>query len=167
MSGQTNMKNVQEFINYANKMKVSPEHFGVLTKWSWCILSSVNLRRDYLPLRKFVVGWGGGIPSAQLPSLIASCCQWWPSSVNSLRPRQNGRLFADDIFECIFLKENVWISIKISLKFVPKGLIINNIPALLQIMAWRRIGDKPLSEAMMVNLPTHICVSRPQWVNCQ
>ena len=70
---------------------------------------------------------------------------------------------ADDIFKCIFLSENVWISIKISLKFVPKGPI-NNIPALVKIMAWRRPGDKPLSEAMMVNLPTHICVSRPQWV---
>ena len=68
-----------------------------------------------------------------------------------------------DIFKCIFLNENVWISIKISLKFVPKGPI-NNIPALVQIMACRRPGDKPLSEAMMVNLPTHICISRPQWV---
>ena len=82
---------------------------------------------------------------------------------NTLRPRQHGRHFADDIFKCIFLNENVWISIKISLKFVPKGPI-NNIPALVQIMAWRRPGDKPLSEAMMVNLPTHICVTRPQWV---
>ena len=41
------------------------------------------------------------------------------------------------------------MSIKISLKFVPKGLI-NNIQALVQIMTWRRLGDKPLSEAMMV-----------------
>ena len=32
-------------------------------------------------------------------------------------------------------------------------------------MAWRRPGDKPLSEPMMVRLPTHICVARPQWVN--
>ena len=83
---------------------------------------------------------------------------------NTLRPRQNGRHFADDIFKCIFLNENVWISIEIPLKFVPKGPI-NNIPALVQIMGWRRPGDKPLSELMMVNLPTHICVFRPQWVN--
>ena len=83
---------------------------------------------------------------------------------NTLRPRQNGRYFADDILKCIFLNENVRIPIEISLKFVPKGPI-DNIPALVQIMAWRRPGDKPLSEAMMVNLPTHICVSRPQWVN--
>ena len=45
--------------------------------------------------------------------------------------------------------------IKISLKFVPKGPI-NNIPSLVQIMAWRRPGDKPLSEPMMASL-THIC----------
>ena len=35
---------------------------------------------------------------------------------------------------------------------------------LVQIMAWRRPGDKPLSEPMMVSLPTHVCVTRPQWV---
>ena len=84
--------------------------------------------------------------------------------INSLGPRQNRCHFADDIFKCIFLIENVWIPIKISLKFVPKGPI-NNIPAMAQIMAWRRPGDKPLSEPMMVTLPTHICVARPQWVN--
>ena len=69
----------------------------------------------------------------------------------------------DNIFKCIFLNANVWISIKISLKFVPKGPI-NNIPALVQIMAWRHPGDKPLSAPMMVSLPTHICIARPQWV---
>ena len=55
----------------------------------------------------------------------------------------------------------VWISINISLEFIPKGQI-NNIPSLVQIMAWRLPGDKPLSERMMVSLPTHICVTRPQ-----
>ena len=65
------------------------------------------------------------------------------------KPRQNGRHFPDDIFKCFFLNENVSIAIKISLQFVPKGPI-NNIPALVQIMAWRRPGDKPLSEAMIV-----------------
>ena len=54
-------------------------------------------------------------------------------------------------------------SINFSLKFLPKGLI-NNIPALVQIMAWRWPGHKPLSEPMMVNLLTNICVTRPQWV---
>ena len=83
---------------------------------------------------------------------------------NTLRPRQNGRHFADDTFKPIFVNENVRLLIEISLKFVPKGPI-NNIPALVQIMAWRRPGDKPLSEPMLVCLPTQICVTRPQWVN--
>ena len=64
----------------------------------------------------------------------------------------------------IFLNENIRISIKICLKFVPK-VPINNIQALVQVMAWRRPGDKPLSEPMMVCLLTHIFVTRPQWVN--
>ena len=93
---------------------------------------------------------------------ICVCPGWL--IINTLRPRENGRHFADDIFKCIFVNENLRIPITISLKFVPKGPI-NNIPALVQTMAWRRPGDKPLSEPMMVRLPTHICVTRPQWVN--
>ena len=84
--------------------------------------------------------------------------------INTLRQRQNGRHFADDIFRCIFFSESGCISMNISLKFVPKGQI-NNIPALVQIVAWCRPGDKPLSEPMIVRSPTHICVTRPQWVN--
>ena len=68
--------------------------------------------------------------------------------VNTLRPRQHGRHLADDTFKCISSNENVIISIKISLKFVPKGPM-NNIRALVQIMAWRRPVDKPLSETMI------------------
>ena len=83
---------------------------------------------------------------------------------STLRPRQNGRHFADNIFKCILLNENVWIPIKISLNFFTKGPI-NNIPSLVQIMVWRRPGAKPLSEPMMVSLLTHICVTRPEWVN--
>ena len=48
--------------------------------------------------------------------------------------------------------------------FAPRGPI-NNILALVQMMAWRRPGDKPLHEPVMVRLPTHICVNQPQWVN--
>ena len=57
----------------------------------------------------------------------------------TLSPRVNGNHFKDDVFECIFLNENLWISIKMSLKFVPKGPF-NAIPLLVQIMAWRRPG---------------------------
>ena len=86
-------------------------------------------------------------------------------SLNTLRPRQNRRHFADDIFKCIFLKENAWISLKITLK-VPK-VRINNISALVQIMSWRQPGHKPLSEQVMVSWLMHICITQPQWVNWQ
>ena len=82
----------------------------------------------------------------------------------TLRPRQNCRHFADDILKCIFLNDNVWILLKIWLKLVPK-VPMSNILAMVQIMAWRRSGDKQLSEPMMVSLLTHICVTQPQWVN--
>ena len=68
--------------------------------------------------------------------------------INSSPPGQNGHNFADDIFRCVLLNENVWISITFPLNSVPKGSI-NNIPALVQIMAWRRIDDKPFSEPML------------------
>ena len=85
------------------------------------------------------------------------------SQINTLRSRQNVRHFADDAFKRIFLNENVRISIKFSLQVFPKGPI-NNISLMVKIMAWRRPGDKPLSEPMMVRSPAHICVVRPKWV---
>ena len=80
---------------------------------------------------------------------------------NTLRPRQNGRHFPD-IFKCIFFNKNVWIS----LRFHWSLFLIFELQysRLVQIMAWCRPGGKPLSEPMVVSLPTHICVTRPQWV---
>ena len=52
------------------------------------------------------------------------------------------------MFKCIFLNEDDRIPIQIPLKFVPRCLIDNK-AALVQVMAWRRTGDKPLPEAMM------------------
>ena len=93
---------------------------------------------------------GGDIPRAAAQQiswvlLPPNCDQ----SLNTLSPRWNGRFFVDNIFTCIFLNENVWISIEISLKFAPNGPI-NTIPSLVQIMVWRPSGTKPLSEPMMV-----------------
>ena len=113
--------------------------------------------RSYLTTGDTVHVWLHFVSSTLIRSVIYIC-------VNILRPRQNGRHFADDTFKRIFLNDNVRLSIKISLNFVPNGPIIN-IPALVQIMAWRRLGDKPLSEIMLVSLLTHICVTRPQCVN--
>ena len=57
-----------------------------------------------------------------------SCTHWFMYRLllNTLRPRQYGRRFADDTFKRIVLNENIRISIKISLKFVPKDPINNN-----------------------------------------
>ena len=84
---------------------------------------------------------------------------WRDDGVNTSRPRQNCRHFADDIFKCIFLNVNVCVSLKISLDFVPE-VRIDNIPELV-----RRPGDTSLSEPMMANFLTHIYITRPQWVN--
>ena len=132
------------------------------TKFSWriptCVAHDCKIKIfiGYFWMRWVVIR--AGVYCPQLWAQLVSTC------FNTLRPRQNGRHFPDDMFKCIFLNENVLISIKISLKFVPKGPI-NNIPALVQIMAWCRPGDKPLSDPMMIILLTHICVTRPQLVN--
>ena len=84
-------------------------------------------------------------------------------ALNTLWRRQNGCHCAADIFRYIFLNENVWILINISLKFVPNGQI-DNISALDQIMAWGRPSDKSLSEPMPLSLLMHKCVTWPQWV---
>ena len=100
-----------------------------------------------------------------------ACLQWCVhlSGITGRQPltpcgRDKMAAILQTTFSDAFLwNKNVYTWIKISLKFVPKGPI-NNIPTLVQIMAWRRPGDKPLSEPMMVSLPTHICVTQPQWV---
>ena len=88
-----------------------------------------------------IIGSGiGMLPFQQQAKSYLNQC-WF--IVNTLRPRQDGRHFPDNIFKYIFLIENAWILIKIWLEFVPKSLS-DNIPALVQIMAWRRPGGKPL-----------------------
>ena len=91
---------------------------------------------------------------------------WLPCNmhnIKTLRLRQNGHHFADDIMRYIFFNENVWILIKISMKFVPE-CSVTNIPALVQIMVWHRLGDKSLSEPMVFSLLTHLWVILHQWV---
>ena len=66
-------------------------------------------------------------------------------------------------FSNAFFNGNIWILIKISLSFATK-LPIDNSQALVPIMACRWSGDKSLCESMMVRLPTHVCLIRPQWL---
>ena len=66
-------------------------------------------------------------------------------TVNSSLLDKMAANLADNIFKCIFLNENDRILIKVSLKYIPRTQI-DNTPALVQVMAWRRTGDKPLPE---------------------
>ena len=90
----------------------------------------------------------------KLNKLLPTWCKW--VAVNPLALTHWGRNKITTISQTTF-------SNAFSLKFVPK-VSINNITALVQIMAWRRPGDKPLSESMMISLLTHMCITQPQWV---
>ena len=57
-------------------------------------------------------------------------------------------ILADNNLKCIFLNENDRNPIRISLKVVPRSPMDNK-PALVHVMAWRRTGDKPLPELML------------------
>ena len=105
------------------------------------------------------------LPGAnELIKLQSRFSQQWINGFSSLKPRQHGCQFPDDIFNCIFLNANVWFSITMSLNFVPWSPI-DNIPALVQVMVWCHPGDNLLSELKSVRLPTHICVTRLGWVS--
>ena len=104
--------------------------------------------------------------------LLFSNASWVLSCVSSLSVRlthwdrdKMAAIFQTTLSrQRVFLNEIFWLFMQISLKFVPHGPI-SSIPALVPIMAWRRPGDKPLSEPMMASLLTHICIAQPQRVN--
>ena len=151
------------YLSQCSPRSLSP--YGV-TRPQWVKSNSCKIVFMWMPQNTFD-------DMSILVQVMAWCCQaglilsifigLWLGYINTLRLRQNGHHFPENTFIRIFLNEIVRISIKISLKFVPKGPI-NKIPALVQIMVWRRPGDKPLSEPMMIRLLTHICVTRPQGV---
>ena len=89
------------------------------------------------------------------PELVISsfqCLVFFTSSMHSLT-------HWEDNVKCIFLNKNIWVLLTISLKFIP-NVQINNIPALIPIMARRYTGEKPLLETMIVKLFMHICFTR-------
>ena len=131
-------------------------------KWKWILLNTQKHNLDIQSISWWNNTWAYsmGYTATAVPLKLTDITA---NLFNTLRPGQNGRHFPDDIFMWIFLNENVWISNNVSLKFVPKDPM-NNIPSLVQIMAWRQPGNKPLSELMMVTLLTPIYVTQPQWV---
>ena len=73
-------------------------------------------------------------------------------------------VLADDNLKCIFLNENDTIPIRISLKFAPRSPI-DNMPALVQAMAWRQTGGKPLPEPVLTQFTDAYMRTRGRWVN--
>ena len=74
----------------------------------------------------------------------AQSFQLWITVLTHLLLDKMATILANDIFKCIFLNENIKFFIQISLKFVPQDPIDNK-PALVQVMAWRRTGDTPIT----------------------
>ena len=113
----------------------------------------------FKPCVYVAAGWGSSIKMLQVQQQLQA-----KNKANLNQPRVSWHILTHwgrNKMAAIF---QTTISIKISLNFVPKGSI-NNIPSLVQIMAWCRPDGKPLSEPMMDRSMTHICVTRPQWVN--
>ena len=112
-------------------------------------------RRRVMVSRAWLSTWADYIANAALTHILT---HW-------------GRGELDAISQTTFLSAFCWMKmfefrIKFHWSLFPGfQLTINNIPTLVQVMAWCRPGDKPLSEPMMVSSLTHICVTRPQWVN--
>ena len=108
----------------------------------------------------------GIVATDALVTFYSSSCQWFKSVISLLTHWGRDKMAA--IYQTTFSNAFSWRKIyKFRLRFpeICSYGPINDISALVQIMAWRRPGDKPLSEPMVVNLLTHICVTQPQWVN--
>ena len=108
-----------------------------------------------------------------VPQHIKAGTKWWTSCRHILgwksfyihyhiEAETNWKPFSSDIFKCILLNTNVWILIKISLMFVPKGPI-NNILAFAQIMAWCQPVNKPFSEPMIDSYMHHLASMSHTW----
>ena len=125
-----------------------PNHKIFLTRGQQCIWFDTQLRSPDVNV----------LPRDTLSILNCIVSRDLNVTVNILRSWQNGRHLPDEIFKCIFSNEHVWISIKISPRFAPKGPT-DNIPSLVQILVWRRPGDMPLSESVVVNLLTQLALN--------
>ena len=101
-------------------------------------LSHISL--NFVPMGTSLPAWEATFMHRWLRYLLHVLTHWGPDKMAAT--------LADDIFTCNFFFETVLILIKISLNFVPR-CPTENIPELVQIMAWHRIGDKPLSESML------------------
>ena len=99
----------------------------------------VRLLGDYI---KHVGGFG--LPYAEVRVCVMSGC-WWMMSLTHWGWDKMAAIFQTTFSNAFSWMKMYEFFIEISLKFVPQGPI-NNIPALVQIMAWRRPGISVLYE---------------------
>ena len=113
-------------------------------------METVSLRRYGLCVSWFTsaIRPAQPISNSRIPLAIVKMAPFLRTSFNSYLPGQNSRHFTVNILKCIFVNEKFCILIWISPEFVPKGPIDYK-SALVRVMAWRRIGDKPLPEPML------------------
>ena len=127
-------------INYfSSKSNINLYKIWIMSSWTWCHTGPCYLFHEYPEVMpelhsRYVYREPPVNKSFQI---ISPWTKWLPCCH-----------FTDDIFRCNFVNEKFYILMKISPKFVPKSLT-DNMPALVQEMAWCRIGDKPLSEPML------------------
>ena len=126
------------------------------------IYNCMNKKNGMLPTMYYKANWNANA----FMWLSLTPLNWYPiiqQHHSQIEVEKNAVL--QMTFSNVFsLKKMHEFRLKFHRSLLPKGPI-DNIPALVQIMAWRRPGDKPLSELMMVKLPMHICITWPQWVN--
>ena len=113
-----------------NRIPMKKITFGI---WACdcCFVDASNIITHFELHFRLSISWGtqridsvvSGIFIDKLLAKITLPMYWRAIRIqmylNTLGPRHNGGHFPDDIFKCIFLNENVWILIKISLKLFP------------------------------------------------
>ena len=104
------------------------------------------------------------IRNETLPKLVTKII----NTFNSSPPRQDGHHATGDIFKCIFMNEKSCILIEIPPKFVPKVRLTSQSidkSVLIQVMAWRQRGNKPLTEPMQTQFTDAYMQYNERWVN--
>ena len=124
-----------------------PESLTSTFLWSRCW---GKRSRHSLRMRNPQFCVSGKRPMTHWSSITVSTWSQHASSFNSSIPGKLADNLADDIFKGIFLNEDIWISINISLNFVRKDPMDGK-PAFVQVMAWRRTSNKPLPEPMITS----------------
>ena len=138
------------FLHYFQKIW----EYSCYVKWK-VSFTLCNYHWHYIMLEESEVKW--------TPDSLINICTHWKYHLTHWG-RDKMADISQTTFPSVFSSMKMFeFRLKFHWSFVPKGPI-NKIPALVQIMAWRRPGDKLLSEPMLISLPTHICVNRPQWV---